>query len=233
LAAFPIFEPHYQVLISKGTAAGSLSLRNDEVVVTSYDLTDVAVYLKNNWGGSFPSKWWWIQANTFQSSNLCVTLTGARRRLPFLKEEEEVDLVALHWNHGEFLPFPEVNWDVRWGKWTVRGSYESYDVELEGTCNGSGIPVKCPTLSGMEDMAFETFHGLLQVKLYKNGSLVLEDTCDEACLEVGGIPWTSKVWTGESAMKEPIKSVAMNVDLERKASDILQILGTFVEIPGL
>ena len=232
LAAFPIFEPHYQVLISNGIAKGPLNLYGNDGANETYDLTGASVYLEKNWGGSFPSKWWWLQANTGFENDLCVTSTGARRRLPLLKEEEEVALVALHWN-GEFLPFPEIDWDVQWGQWTIRGRYENYYVEIDGSYDGNGFPVKCPTVSGMEDMAFETFNGLLHVKLYQNGNLVLEDSCDEACLEVGGTPWSSKNWTGQSAMKEPIKSVAMNVDLERRASDLLALVGAFVEIPGL
>ena len=142
-------------------------------------------------------------------------------------------MIALHWN-GEFLPFPEVTWNVAWGEWIVRGNYGDYSVRLEGKYDGhKKIPVKCPTNDGMKEIAFETFHGVLRVRLYNKGRLVLDDICDKACLEVGGIPWLSKTWIGESAMKEPIKSVAMNIDLERKASDILQLASVFIEIPGL
>jgi tocopherol cyclase len=231
LAAFPVFEPHYQVLISKGRAEGSLSIRDSDGQQNIYDLTDATVYLEKNWGGSFPSKWWWIQANTFPSG-LCVTSTGGRRRVPFLKDEEEVALIGLHYK-GEFLPFPAVTWTVEWGRWQVQGSYEDYSVRLEGTCDEAGLPVRCPTPSGMEETAHETFRGTLSVKLYKRGYLIVEDSTSEACLEVGGLPWSSRIWTGESVMKEPLKSVVMNVEYEKKASDLLQLASAFVEIPGL
>lgn len=231
LAAFPVFEPHYQVLISKGRASGSLSVQGRDGKDVIYDLNDATVYLEKNWGGSFPSQWWWIQCNTFESG-LCVTSTGARRSLPFLKQEEEVALVALHWK-GKFLPFPTVKWTVQWGKWQVKAEYGDYSVQLEGTCNDSGMPVKCPTNMGMEDIARETFHGKLQVILYEKGLQVLDENSSEACLEVGGLPWLSRTWAGESAMKEPLKSVVMNVGLERRASDMLKIASAFVDIPGL
>ena len=286
MAALPVFEPHYQVLISKGVVpSGTITVKTREpkpksctalgesiaptasptstfqTTTTVYDLTNSTVYLEKNWGGSFPSRWWWIQANTFRESatstnngneqtghtiDLCVTSTGAMRRVPLLEQEEAVALIGLHWD-GEFLPFPTVDWDVRWGRWKIAGSYGDYGVELIGTCNVEtepGVPVRCPTDSGMEEIAHETFHGNLRVKLYKRvpspdavgGSkqLVLDATTGDACLEIGGKPWeTEPTWRGESAMTEPIKSIAMNVDLERSVSDVLQQVSRFVEIPGL
>ena len=290
MAALPVFEPHYQVLISKGIIpSGTITIttkatktKNTELrqlqqevngrtvtetnqemssqleetiaveTASVYDLTNATVYLEKNWGGSFPSKWWWIQANTFVENNknnndeeasdnavvdLCVTSTGARRRIPFLEQEEPVALIGLHWN-GQFLPFPNVDWDVRWGQWYVRGHYGEYYVELFGTCDSDvvGLPVRCPTDRGMEDIAMETFHGKLNVKLYKKDrkTLLLDATSNEACLELGGIPWTTQpVWEGKSEMTEPIKLIAMNVNLEKSVSDALQVLSRFVEIPGL
>ena len=232
LASFPVFEPHYQVLLSRGRVPkGYLTVNEDDetskTTTTTYDLTNATMYLEKNWGGSFPSQWFWIQANTFlhhdsyrhhrhhRSSflDLCVTSTGGLRRLPFFNEqEEEVALIALHWD-GKFLPFPEVQWSIRWGKWSVRGTYDDYTVELEGTCTGRGFPVNCPTSDGMEEIALETFKGNLQAKLYerKSGRLVLHAVDNQACLEIGGLPWTERIWNGKSAMKEPIKSIAMNV----------------------
>ena len=296
MAALPIFEPHYQVLISKGKippggrisikeksgdiasegrhnynpaknspngdSESAANLRTESQVSqtnatsgaimtkTVYDLTNATVYLEKNWGGSFPSKWWWMQANTFQdtlesatkapsfsSIDLCVTSTGAKRRIPFLEQEEPVALIGLHWN-GEFLPFPNVNWEVQWGIWEIRGDYGEYYVELCGTCDESsgGMPVRCPTERGMEEIAIETFHGKLRVKLFKKDrtTLLLDVTSNEACLEIGGAPWrTEPVWKGESEMVEPVKSIAMNVELEKSVSDALQVLSRFVEIPGL
>lgn len=231
LAAFPVFEPHYQVLISKGKAVGSLSVQMNNGDKDMYDLNDATIYLEKNWGGSFPSKLWWIQANSFQN-DLCVTSTAGCRGIPFLGQEEEVGLVGLHWNE-KFLPFPDVHWDVKWGRWTISGQYNEFSVKLTGTSDAKGIPVDCPTATGMKPIALETFRGSLRVQLFENGQMVLDDSTDEACLEVGGLPWTSKSWTGKSVMKEPIKSVAMNVELERQISDILQAASAFIEIPGL
>lgn len=250
LAAFPVFEPHYQVLLSRGRVPSggfvkivsthldgdSSSLESPSLTTTTtiYDLTNATMYLEKNWGGSFPSRWFWIQANTFIHTStttdeqappssplldLCVTSTGALRRLPFFGEgeqEEQVALIAVHWNGG-FYPFPEVTWSIEWGRWVVRGAYNEYLVELTGTCDVEGFPVSCPTDTGMEDVALETFQGKLRVKLFQkahgeqSGRVVLDAESSNACLEIGGLPWSDKKWEGESAMKEPIKSVAMNV----------------------
>ena len=88
LSAFPVFEPHYQVLISKGTTMGSLTLKEEHDEGSSefahYDLDGATMYLEKNWGRSFPSRWWWIQANTFvENKDLSITSTAARRQLPF------------------------------------------------------------------------------------------------------------------------------------------------------
>ena len=262
LAVFPVFEPHYQVLLSRGKVQrGSLRVtgattQDDNDVSTVYNLKGATVYMEKNWGGSFPSKWFWIQANTFvetttnSTSDLCVTSTGGLRRLPFsfksTGQEEEVALIALHWN-GRFLPFPEVEWSIEWGKWTVRGTYQQYIVELQGTCReSSGFPVNCPTKQGMAEIAMETFQGELRVRLFEKGGscnssskdscsgrIVLDAVDNQACLEIGGLPWSDRMWVGVSAMKEPIKSIAMNVDVENKASDLLQLWSNFIEIPGL
>jgi hypothetical protein len=89
---------------------------------------------EKNWGAkAFPSRWWWMQCNTFEGhANLTLTSTGALREIP-LVGEEQVALIGVHWK-GRFLPFPQVSWDVRWGRWLVRGKYNEWEVEIEGTC---------------------------------------------------------------------------------------------------
>jgi len=246
LAAFPVFEPHYQVLISRGVASGTIqliSLKGRDEVHTFQNAT---IYLEKNWGASFPSRWWWTQANTFPLVDLCVTATGARRKLPLTNEEEEVALVALHWNK-EFLPFPNVEWTVRWGRWQVEGHYEDYKVTLTGLCSDEGMPIRCPTATGMKETAIETYRGRLAVKLYKRGKLVLDTSTTNACLEIGGQHWTSATgkgqetvesatWKGKSAImtQAPVlRDLVLNPNLEVKGADLLKVCSIFFDIPGL
>jgi hypothetical protein len=46
-----------------------------------------------------------------------------------------------------------------------------------------------------------------------SGRIVLDAVDYQACLEIGGLPWTDRLWTRQSAVKEPIKSIAMNVGM--------------------
>lgn len=252
LAAFPIFEPHYQVLMSKGLATGSIVVqqsdggrRGDNNATTTtrrYDFTDATIYLEKNWGASFPSAWWWIQANTGfdkddddakKDIDLCITSTGALRQLPLTQQTEPVGFVGLHYN-GAFLPFSTCHWDNQWGEWNVHGSYEDYTVQLTGTCpREDGFPVRCPTDTGMREIAKETFQGTLRVQLRKAGALILDTTTNQACLEVGGLPWKAHRWKGASEIAEPYRAIVLNQKLERFGADVLSVLNKVVPIPGL
>ena len=57
LAALPVFEPHWQVLMARGRATGWLDWGGRR-----YEFRDAPAYAEKNWGGGFPSKWWWVQA---------------------------------------------------------------------------------------------------------------------------------------------------------------------------
>ena len=100
------------------------------------EFTNAPAYVEKNWGRkSFPSRWWWLQCNSFQgqgNANLTLTSTAAKRELP-VAGEEQVALIGVHWK-GKFLLFPSVVWDVRWGRWCVRGRYEDWEVEIDATC---------------------------------------------------------------------------------------------------
>jgi tocopherol cyclase len=245
LAAIPFaFDPNYQVLVSQGCATGSvvITAKNNDKDQTEttimHNFTDASLYLEKNWGSSFPSAWWWIQANSFASEDLCVTATACLRRqfplLPFGEGEEEVGLVALHWN-GNFYPFPFCHWDVQWGTWIVHGEFEDLRVRITGACKEDhGFPVLCPTQFGMKENAFETLQGTLRVELMRsNGKVVLNTTTEHAALEVGGLPWQNPRWKGESMTNGPLKSIILNRNFEEAGASFLDIVNQFVNVPGL
>jgi tocopherol cyclase len=60
LSVLSVFEPHWQVLMAYGTADGWVQWGN-----TRYELRGAPAYAEKNWGGGFPSKWIWVQCNTF------------------------------------------------------------------------------------------------------------------------------------------------------------------------
>ena len=65
----------------------------------------------------------------------------------------------------------------------------------------------------MVDGARETYRGTLRVTMFDKGREVVSATTRHACLETGGE--FDAEWVSASAMTEPLKSVAYNVDLER------------------
>eukprot|EP00798_Chlamydomonas_sp_ICE-L_P022637 gene22636-29781_t len=131
-----LFEPHWQVLMADGLASGHLIWGDQR-----YDFTDAPCYAEKNWGGGFPSKWAWIQCNSFDGQpDLSVTAVGARRGLllgvPGV--EEDVGMIGIHYN-GDFIELVpwtgDVSWDVApWGKWTIRASSRDYDALIEASC---------------------------------------------------------------------------------------------------
>ncbi len=50
----------YQVLMAEGLATGWLEWGGQR-----YDFVDAPAYAEKNWGGGFPSKWCWVQCNSF------------------------------------------------------------------------------------------------------------------------------------------------------------------------
>ena len=72
LAALPVFEPHWQVLMAKGKATGWIEWGGDDGEEgeaggkNRYEFEGAPAYAEKNWGGSFPSKWWWVQCDALE-----------------------------------------------------------------------------------------------------------------------------------------------------------------------
>ena len=41
-----------------------------------YDFHDAPSYSEKNWGGRFPTKWWWVVCNTFDNPDVALTTVG-------------------------------------------------------------------------------------------------------------------------------------------------------------
>lgn len=93
LAALPVFEPHYQVVMSHGLATGHITKGG-----VRHDFTDAPCYSEKNWGGgSFPSRWFWAQCNAFDGlPGVSLTVAGGARQLPVLNQEQDVALLCIH-----------------------------------------------------------------------------------------------------------------------------------------
>eukprot|EP00803_Ostreobium_quekettii_P009211 evm.model.scf_772EXC.8 EVM.evm.TU.scf_772EXC.8 scf_772EXC:60971-64254(+) len=130
LAALPVFEPHWQVLMSHGLASGWFKWGD-----RMYNFRDAPSYYEKNWGAGFPSKWFWVQCNDFDGHpDLCLTSVGAKRKLGLQAVEEDVGMIGVHYK-GEFIELVpwsgEVEWEVEpWGSWRMQARNSTAEAEL-------------------------------------------------------------------------------------------------------
>ena len=225
LAALPVFEPHWQVCMARGLATGWLEWGG-----TRYDFVDAPAYAEKNWGGGFPSRWWWVQCDAWDDAgggggggdtDAALTAVGARRLLPtppgLPPQWEDVGMIGLHVGGSFFECVPwvgDVGWEVEpWGSWAARGETATHEVELEATCAAQGTPLRAPTADrGLAVLCRDSFAGALTVRLYEKGAggggrrLVRTLTSDRAAVEVGGGPWARR-WAAQARMREPFRSL--------------------------
>jgi tocopherol cyclase len=95
LAKFPVFEPHWQITMAHARATGCLNWNG-----TVYEFEDAPFYGEKNWGGAFPTKWYWSQCNSFDDfPDLSFTAGGGIRALPFSflpgKRTETLGLIGM------------------------------------------------------------------------------------------------------------------------------------------
>lgn len=55
LAAFPVFEPHWQICMASGLSTGWIEWDGE-----LFEFRDAPSYSEKNWGGAFPKKWFWV-----------------------------------------------------------------------------------------------------------------------------------------------------------------------------
>lgn len=117
LAALPVFSPHYQVLMAHGVATGYIIWQGKR-----HDFCEVPVYAEKNWGDKFPSRWFWLQCNAWNTAAVptdgkstgfnfpstplpcqhvagvvSVTVAGGARGVPVIGEQD-VAMIAVHTN---------------------------------------------------------------------------------------------------------------------------------------
>ena len=218
LAALPVFEPHWQVLMAHGTSTGTFTWGD-----TVYEFKDAPTYAEKNWGGSFPSRWFWAQCNHFTAgvddgTPASVTLAGATRGTPLTPNgTEDVAILGVHVGDAYYEVSPmlgSVAWEVEpWGRWHARGA--SADgrvvVQLDADTDAPGVPLRAPTADGgLVPFCRDTFDGNVRVTVHKDGVLVADLRSNACALEVGGGPWWS-AWRSESDMA-PANQALLRMD---------------------
>ena len=228
LSVLSVFEPHWQVLMSHGLASGWFEWGGQR-----YEFLDAPTYAEKNWGGGFPSKWHWVQCNTFDGhEGLSLTAVGARRGLaPTLPVvgamlgEEDVGMIGIHIpaqisKDGkaiflELVPWEgEVEWTVEpWGQWWIRArGSNGYEALVEASCDSkAGAVLRAPTSSqGLAPFCKDTFFGQCRLRVWRTvdgeKAQFLDASSSTAALEVGGGAWWG-AWTSKAEMKEPFRTL--------------------------
>ncbi|XP_062098762.1 tocopherol cyclase, chloroplastic [Humulus lupulus] len=223
LAAFPVFEPHWQICMAGGLSTGWIEWDGER-----FEFENAPSYSEKNWGGAFPRKWFWVQSNVFKgvTGEVALTAAGGLRQLPGLTEVfENAALVGVHYDGRfyEFVPWNgEVSWEISpWGYWFIAAENETHMVELEATTEHSGTALRAPTLeAGLAPACKDTCVSELRLQLWERkydgskGKAILDVTSDMAAVEVGGGPWFN-TWKGKTSSPELVsKALNFPVDVE-------------------
>ncbi|PIA42636.1 hypothetical protein AQUCO_02000228v1 [Aquilegia coerulea] len=236
LAAFPVFEPHWQICMASGLSTGWIEWDGE-----LFEFENAPSYSEKNWGGAFPKKWFWVQCNNFEGADgeIALTAAGGLRELPGLKSFENAALIGVHYGgvFYEFVPWKGVvSWEIApWGYWRISADNQSHKVELEATTKDPGTTLRAPTLeAGLAPACKDTCYGDLRLRIWERrydgskGKIILDATSNMAAVEVGGGPWFN-TWKGETSSPELINR-ALNFPV-----DVEGILGLvpFLKPPGL
>ncbi|VVA14834.1 PREDICTED: tocopherol cyclase [Prunus dulcis] len=223
LAAFPVFEPHWQICMAGGLSTGWIEWGGER-----FEFQNALSYSEKNWGGAFPRKWFWVQCNVFEgaSGEVALTAGGGLRQLPGLTETfENAALIGVHYGGKfyEFVPwYGDVSWEISpWGYWSIAAENETHKIELEATTEDSGTTLRAPTAeSGLAPACKDTCFGELKLQIWERrydgskGKLILDVKSNMAAVEVGGGPWFS-TWKGKTSTPELLsRALRVPVDVE-------------------
>ncbi|KAJ8773634.1 hypothetical protein K2173_005880 [Erythroxylum novogranatense] len=170
LAAFPVFEPHWQICMAGGLSTGWIEWDGER-----FEFKDAPSYSEKNWGGAFPRKWFWVQCNVFYgaSGEVALTAAGGLRELPGpTKIFENAALIGVHYNgiFYEFVPWNGiVNWEVSpWGSWLMSAENHNHLIELEATTKYEGTTLRAPTEeAGLAPACKDDCSASLKLKLWE------------------------------------------------------------------
>lgn len=206
-----VFLTRRQVLMAHGVAASGFVEFDGE----KHDLSGAVLYCEKNWGGSFPKRWWWVQANTFADvPDLSITAVGARRLIANIYLED-IGMVAIHLN-GEMYEFSnwnstELSWSVsKWGCWQATAtSRTGHFVRIHAETIDAGTDVLGPSLDGMIYNVRDAAYGELVVELRApDGSILLDKVrCSSAQVEIGGGPWDSPWECSVKPLSQPLRGM--------------------------
>ncbi|KAF5198433.1 Tocopherol cyclase protein [Thalictrum thalictroides] len=169
LAAFPVFEPHWQICMASGLSTGWIEWDGE-----LFEFENAPSYSEKNWGGAFPKKWFWVQCNNFEGADgeIALTAAGGLRELPGLNSFENAALIGVHYGgvFYEFVPWNGVvSWEIApWGRWRISADNQRHKVELEATTKDPGTTLRAPTLeAGLAPACKDTCFGDLSLRIWE------------------------------------------------------------------
>ncbi|XBJ10021.1 hypothetical protein VPH35_014978 [Triticum aestivum] len=220
LAAFPFFEPHWQICMAGGLSTGWIEWDGER-----FEFENAPSYSEKNWGGGFPRKWYWCNAFSGTSGEVALTAAGGLRKIGLGDTYESPSLIGVH-HEGKFYEFVPwtgtVSWDIApWGHWRMSGENKNHLVEIEATTKEPGTALRAPTMeAGLVPACKDTCYGDLKLQMWEKkydgskGKIILDTTSNMAAVEVGGGPWFNG-WKGTTASPELVNNiVGTQIDVE-------------------
>ncbi|KAF9662229.1 hypothetical protein SADUNF_Sadunf18G0031500 [Salix dunnii] len=224
LAAFPVFEPHWQICMAGGLSTG--------INYPIFFSKSIVMEFNAFWGimlwvliGHRMDR---VQCNVFEgaSGEVALTAAGGLRQIPGPSETfENAALVGVHYDgiFYEFVPWNGVvNWEIfPWGYWYMAADNGTHLVELEATTKDLGTTLRAPTAeAGLAPACKDTCYGVLKLQIWERrydgtkGKLILDVTSDMALVEIGGGPWFS-TWKGKTSVPELVsRTVGAPIDMD-------------------
>ncbi len=95
----------------------------------------------------------------------------------------------------EFVPWnSEVTWNIQpWGRWQMQARNSKYEVDLIGTTDLPGTPLRAPTADGLLYCCRDTMQGQLDLQLREicdgKPQIILKAQSSLCGLETGGGSW--------------------------------------------
>nr|ACD50891.1 tocopherol cyclase [Phaseolus vulgaris] len=220
LAAFPVFEPHWQICMAAGLSTGWIEWDGERI-----EFENAPSYSEKNWGGGFPRKWFWVQCNVFEggSGEIALTAAGGLRQIPGITETfENAALIGIHCDGKfyEFVPWNGiVNWEVTtcgyWFMTADNGKYVKQQQMIQVLhCVLQQQKLALPLLCKIH------VFGSLKLQMWERrydgskGKIILNVSSNMAALEVGGGPWFD-TWKGKTSTPAALRSaLELPIDVE-------------------
>ena len=183
LAFLPSLSCNHGIVTVRSRLEGSLTFRN---VSTNY--TDGTGYVEKDWGSAFPSAYLWTQANFREGTFM---LSVARVPVPFGAVTGMLVLLQVDAFHRFFCTSYTGARLVKLQKkadgaffLSIRAPSRSLEVDLR---MGNGLPLKAPSLAGMDHTVEESPSSFLSVHLTdRHGSSLFSAQTHRAAAEVVG-----------------------------------------------